>query len=105
VSLSWLIFIVPTTKAKVRVEWYWDEITYEYDDDVYSTEYWDYDWESVWSEYAYVTLSCFVTTDGCVGITHTRHFHTAVSKTCLMKIRLVLPMIEPWKLERTTIPM
>ena len=63
-----------TTTNLVLVEWYWDEITYEYDDDAYSTEYWDYDWESVWGEYAYVALCCFVTTDGCAEITHLDFF-------------------------------
>jgi len=33
-------------------EWYWDEVTIEYDDDYYESEYWDYDWDSVWGEYA-----------------------------------------------------
>ena len=103
--MNWLTFIVLTTTNLVLVEWYWDEITYEYDDDAYSTEYWDYDWESVWGEYAYVSLCCCVTTDGWAGTTHIRLFHSAVAKTCLMKIRLVSPMIQPWKLERTTIPM
>jgi hypothetical protein len=33
-------------------DWYWDELTYDYDDDMFEKEYWDYDWDSVWGEYA-----------------------------------------------------
>jgi hypothetical protein len=29
-----------------------DELSYEYEDDVYESDYWDYDWDSVWGEYA-----------------------------------------------------
>ena len=36
----------------VSSDWYWDEVSYEYDDDYYEAEYWDYDWDSVWGEYA-----------------------------------------------------
>lgn len=34
------------------LDWYWDEVAYEYDDDAFEAEYWDYDWDSVWGEYA-----------------------------------------------------
>ena len=33
-------------------DWYWEEVTYEYDDDMYDTAYWDYEWDNVWGEYA-----------------------------------------------------
>ena len=33
-------------------DWYWDEYPISYDDDLYEDEYWDYDWDSVWGEYA-----------------------------------------------------
>ena len=33
-------------------EWYWDEYPSSYDDDLYEDEYWSYDWDSVWGEYA-----------------------------------------------------
>ncbi|KAG7359106.1 hypothetical protein IV203_015695 [Nitzschia inconspicua] len=33
-------------------EWYWDELPSSYDDDWFEDEYWDYDWDSVWGEYA-----------------------------------------------------
>jgi len=29
----------------------WDEVTFEYDDDIYENEYWNYDWDSAWGEY------------------------------------------------------
>ena len=99
-SRSFIAHIFRTESTTlVVVEWYWDEITYEYDDDAYSTEYWDYDWESVWGEYAYVALGCVSSYDHALT-THTRLF--IVAKTCSMKIRQVSPMIQPWKLERMT---
>lgn len=33
-------------------EWYWDEYPEYYDDDFYEDGYWDYDWDSVWGDYA-----------------------------------------------------
>jgi hypothetical protein len=33
-------------------DWYWDEYPGSYDDDLFEDEYWDYDWDSVWGEYA-----------------------------------------------------
>jgi hypothetical protein len=32
--------------------WYWDEYPTSYDDDIYEDAYWNYDWDSVWGEYA-----------------------------------------------------
>jgi hypothetical protein len=29
-----------------------EELNYEYEDDVYASDYWNYDWDSVWGEYA-----------------------------------------------------
>lgn len=29
-----------------------EELDYEYEDDYYGSDYWDYDWDSVWGEYA-----------------------------------------------------
>jgi hypothetical protein len=46
-----LQFIVLSTTVLLS-DWYWDELTYEYDDDMFEQEYWDYDWDSVWGEYA-----------------------------------------------------
>lgn len=40
------------TKGENDDDWYWDEITYEYDDDLYTSTYWSYDWESVWGQFA-----------------------------------------------------
>mmetsp|Transcript_12563 Transcript_12563/g.29736 ORF Transcript_12563/g.29736 Transcript_12563/m.29736 type:complete len:688 (-) Transcript_12563:183-2246(-) len=33
-------------------DWYWDEYPSYYDDDYYEDEYWNYDWESIWGDYA-----------------------------------------------------
>eukprot|EP00980_Cylindrotheca_fusiformis_P010563 scaffold2334_cov118-Cylindrotheca_fusiformis.AAC.35 len=30
---------------------YWDEEEFEYDDDMYDSEYWYYDWDSAWGDY------------------------------------------------------
>jgi len=32
-------------------DWNWDEVTLEYDDDMFDNEYWNYDWDSAWGEY------------------------------------------------------
>eukprot|EP00934_Nitzschia_sp_Nitz4_P002122 Nitzschia sp. Nitz4//scaffold327_size20599//6066//8022//NITZ4_008635-RA/size20599-augustus-gene-0.4-mRNA-1//-1//CDS//3329547943//2122//frame0 len=31
-------------------DWYWEEITTDYDDDFFESEYWEYDWDSLWDE-------------------------------------------------------
>ncbi|KAL3935748.1 MAG: hypothetical protein SGBAC_008793 [Bacillariaceae sp.] len=32
-------------------EWTWDDMSFEYDDDIFENEYWNYDWDSAWGEY------------------------------------------------------
>lgn len=32
-------------------DWYWQELDLDYEDDMYNSEYWDYDWDSAWGEY------------------------------------------------------
>lgn len=39
-------------EEEAEVESYWDEETgYTFDDDIYDSAYWDYDWSTVWGEY------------------------------------------------------
>ncbi|CAJ1953872.1 unnamed protein product [Cylindrotheca closterium] len=32
-------------------DWTWDDMSFEYDDDMFENEYWNYDWDSAWGEY------------------------------------------------------
>ena len=32
-------------------DWSWNDMTFEYDDDMFENQYWNYDWDSVWGEY------------------------------------------------------
>lgn len=42
--------------ASVDDDWYWEELDMDYDDDMYESEYWDYDWDSAWGDYGCTDL-------------------------------------------------
>lgn len=37
--------------SEATEEWTWDDMSFEYDDDMFENEYWNYDWDSAWGEY------------------------------------------------------
>jgi hypothetical protein len=42
--------------ASVTDDWYYEELDLDYDDDMYESEYWDYDWDSAWGDYGCTDL-------------------------------------------------